>query len=738
MYKSISKILIAIFTLIILFLAYLSFFGIKTQRFNNIIEEKIIKHVKFSVIEFQEIFIKFNPNTLSLVISTENPNIFLKDKEFKLYKISSNISIRQFLKNNILIENLTIESKVNKIDNLINILRFYENNFQTMILDKFIEDGNLKFVANINFHKNGHIKDDYLVKGQISDLNVELINKNKIITDLDFKFVKDKITISNSSYKYKNIKFNSNTIIIEDKKKEYKIFGDFNFKKTNVNIFEILPIFKKYKNIIKNENSEISSINKFALKINKKFKIKELNYEAKINIDKVKIENKNEYLKNIFAINDDLILKQNSITLSFLGIPNKNKKTNYFKIMSSGQYGSNDKFDKYEIFLEKKNFLTNIKTKLNIEKNLLILKILDFKKKSDKISFLETNHLITENNTHIIKKINFQSSENSIVIEDIELSKENKISRFKELKVNLVNDNNIKNYFKISNKNNLYLISGDIIDGSSILNQILDSSQSNKLKLIEKFNSSLKINIKIFYIDKNNFLINLKGPILYKNNEINYADLNAKFSNNQDITLKIRTNKFDERITNLYTKYPKPLIKRYKFIKGFEEGVLDLQSIKKKNISNTIIIIDNFKVKEVPIFAKLLTLASLQGIADLLTGEGIRFTDFELRFSKKNELTEISEMYAIGPAVSVLMDGYLVKDQITSLRGTLVPATTINRTISSIPLIGDILVGKKIGEGVFGVSFKIKGPPKKLKTTVNPIKTLTPRFITRTLEKLKN
>ena len=46
-------------------------------------------------------------------------------------------------------------------------------------------------------------------------------------------------------------------------------------------------------------------------------------------------------------------------------------------------------------------------------------------------------------------------------------------------------------------------------------------------------------------------------------------------------------------------------------------------------------------------------------------------------------------------------------------------------------------LGKKVGEGVFGVSFKIKGPPKNLKTTVNPIKTLTPRFITRTLEKIK-
>ena len=65
------------------------------------------------------------------------------------------------------------------------------------------------------------------------------------------------------------------------------------------------------------------------------------------------------------------------------------------------------------------------------------------------------------------------------------------------------------------------------------------------------------------------------------------------------------------------------------------------------------------------------------------------------------------------------------------------PATTINKSIASIPLLGGILVGKKAGEGVFGVSFKIKGTPDDLKTTVNPIKTLTPRFITRTLEKIK-
>ena len=127
----------------------------------------------------------------------------------------------------------------------------------------------------------------------------------------------------------------------------------------------------------------------------------------------------------------------------------------------------------------------------------------------------------------------------------------------------------------------------------------------------------------------------------------------------------------------------------------------------------------------------------MQGIADLLTGEGIRFSDFEMDYKSSKKLTEINEMYAIGPAISILMSGYIEKEKLISLRGTLVPATTINKTIAKIPLIGELLVGKKTGEGVFGVSFKIKGPPKNLKTTVNPVKTLTPRFITRTLEKLK-
>ena len=67
----------------------------------------------------------------------------------------------------------------------------------------------------------------------------------------------------------------------------------------------------------------------------------------------------------------------------------------------------------------------------------------------------------------------------------------------------------------------------------------------------------------------------------------------------------------------------------------------------------------------------------------------------------------------------------------------MVPAKTLNKLVSKIPVVGNILVGNKVGEGVFGVSFKMKGMPGKIKTTVNPVKTITPRFITRALEKIK-
>ena len=268
-----------------------------------------------------------------------------------------------------------------------------------------------------------------------------------------------------------------------------------------------------------------------------------------------------------------------------------------------------------------------------------------------------------------------------------------------------------------------------------MIENLLKKNNQKNLNISKK-NYKLNINIEEVRLDKDHAVKNFIGNLLFNDQKLTMANLHGNFSNDKKFKFTINSSS-SGKVTTLFVDKAEPLVKRYDFIKGFKNGVLDFNSLQNGNETNSTLKIYDFRLKEMPTLTKILTLASLQGIADILSGEGIRFDEFEMNFKNKGNLMTIDEIYAIGPAISILMDGYVEKNKIISLRGTLVPATTINKFIGSLPVLGKILVGSKTGEGVFGVSFKIKGPPKKLETSVNPVKTLTPRFITRTLEKIK-
>ena len=154
-------------------------------------------------------------------------------------------------------------------------------------------------------------------------------------------------------------------------------------------------------------------------------------------------------------------------------------------------------------------------------------------------------------------------------------------------------------------------------------------------------------------------------------------------------------------------------------------------------ISSSKLKIENFKVINAPGVIKLLSLADLGGLEDLAKGEGLSFDVLEINFEKNKNFFKFNEILALGPSMSVLMEGYQDENGVTSIRGTLVPAKTLNKLISKIPVIGNIVIPKEVGEGLFGVSFKLKGPKGDIKTTINPIRTLTPRFIQKIVDRNK-
>jgi hypothetical protein len=710
-------------------LIYLSTIGIKTDKFNPEISNQIKKIDKNLEIKLKKVSLILNPFKFKIKAVTLGPNLIYQNKVIQLENIRLNVSLKSLLNKGFLISEISISTKTLNIKNLISFVRLYKSDPKLYIAEQFIKKGYLIADIKVKFDELGNIKNNYEINGIVKDGKIDLLkrfNLDKInlifqIKDNNLKFNNLKLSFNNKDISVPEliVKKEFDDFLISGKVKHSNIFIDKDFITKLINIDLPRPDIKEI-----NFNSQ----NDFNFKLDKSFKIINLNINSKINLNSLKVENIFE-LKKIFPkIKRNIILKDHKITLSY--------KNDDITIVGSGNAIFQDQSDKIKYQVIKNKNVINFDTQLMIINNLFEISILNYKKnKNEEIEINIKGKKEIDKNL-LLKEISLIEKNNNIYIKNLLLSKNYKINNIENIILDYKDKEDLLNKIQISRNEKNYNIEGASLNINKIIEDLLKLNNDEKLNI---FNNNFKLNfdIKKVYLDNKNIINNLRGYLFLKDNKVSEAELISKFPNQKSIKFTINQNGSDQ-ITTLTSKEAKPLVDRYKFIKGFEGGVLDFYSIKNDNITNSTLKIDNFKVQEIPVLAKLLTLASLQGIADLLTGEGIRFTDFEMKFSNKNKLTTIEEIYAIGPAISILMDGYIESSKLISLRGTLVPATTINRTISSIPIIGNILVGKKVGEGVFGVSFKIKGPPKNLVTTVNPIKTLTPRFITRTLEKIKN
>ncbi len=730
MVKRIIQLLLFLLLLFIIFLTYLSIYGVSTDRFNKLVSEKISQRDKNLNINLNEIKIFLNINNFNFELKTNNPKVLFKNREIKIKSISTNLPLRNLFSKTINLEEVKILTHKNKIKNLIEVIRAYKNNPQIFILNKIVKDGYIEIESKISFNEDGSIKSNYLVDGNIEDLKIELLNNNKI-ENINFSFLireKDYLIYNLSSF-YQSVKIKSNKIKIINNLDSYYFEGDISNQKSKIDLNKFSAFFNNNIKSIFKEELIISSNNKFTFKLNKKIEFSDMNIQSKISLEELQYSN--DLFKQFFpGYNKDVKFQNNSITIDY--------SNGDYRINGKSKININGDIDNtnYSLKKIKKDFFYNLN--LELINSAVNFKILNYTKNKDDKSSLELSGKYLASKNINLEKIKFTHDKNFINIQNVKINRNKKIKSIDNIKVSVFNNDDKLSKIDIKKNKQDYVINSQIFDGTKLVDEILFSKEEgNIFDLFDNLNSNILIKIDTAYLSQEDYLTSLNTNMTIKNNQIFDLNLLSKFPNNDEFKVSIKTNQNKEKITTVFTNYAKPLVKKYKFVKGFEGGALDFYSVSKDKKTNSNLKLYDFKLKEVPALTKLLTLASLQGIADLLSGEGIRFHEFEMKFNKDKGLMTIEEIYSLGPSISVLMEGYVQKDDLISLRGTLVPATTVNKVIGSIPLLGDILVGKKAGEGVFGVSFKIKGYPKDLKTTVNPIKTLTPRFITRTLEKLK-
>ena len=707
----------------------------------NIIPDKILKNKHIYIIDGNfsngqiNIFnkFKFSETNFDFIFSKNQLNLSNIDFTFKdnLYN-SKKLNIKKINKIFNIKGNLVSKKgklPVKEINNLFNFELLSNQNIVGKITSEFSflfekKLKNLNLETKIIFDKIYSKKSiQNLIYLNNGELNARYKN-NQLILDIDsdYKFINKQYNNNTDDNKFK---LRLNKLLNENAKVQINI----NNEKNIINIKEINKYLKNLNFTVKDKIT-FSSNNIIFFNLDQHNRVKKLKIDSQIDLHNASINLKSKRLKKYFPdFKKKLNIKNSKISLNY----SKNKKI----LNATGMYSLNKNFDPFQIKIDQNN--ENLKFDTSVEMKNIFINISDINYKKNFGEFSKVNLIGKYNSNKEIRldQVLYLDKTNHVQLNNLAISKNDKIQELDELNMEY-KDKNLINQIKLYKKNQKYILDVNSYDGTKIINNLLkNKSQRSFLNNFQNLNEKIDIRIGKFYIDKFNYLSNLNGNIEIKNNKIIHGNLNALINNTNVFKLNIRTNKKKEKLTNIFINKPSSFIKKYKFIKGFKEGILEYESVNKNNISTSKLNIRDFKIKKVPILAKILTLADIQGIADILTGEGIRFNEFEMFYSTKGKTTKINEMYAIGPAISILMEGFIENDELTSLKGTLVPATTLNKTIAKIPLLGDILVGKKVGEGVFGVSFKIKGPPNNLKTTVNPIKTLTPRFITRTLENLK-
>ncbi len=138
--------------------------------------------------------------------------------------------------------------------------------------------------------------------------------------------------------------------------------------------------------------------------------------------------------------------------------------------------------------------------------------------------------------------------------------------------------------------------------------------------------------------------------------------------------------------------------------------------------------VKNFTVQDAPVLAHLLAAASLPGLVNLLSHDGLKFTHLASDIMLHERLLTIEKLRSHGGSLGLTAHGDVdFGGGSMKVRETIIPVYGVNSLLGRIPVI-NLLVGGK-GQGLVAVNYHVTGRLENPKVFVNPASALTPGFL---------
>ncbi|WOI54112.1 AsmA-like C-terminal region-containing protein [Parvularcula sp. LCG005] len=142
----------------------------------------------------------------------------------------------------------------------------------------------------------------------------------------------------------------------------------------------------------------------------------------------------------------------------------------------------------------------------------------------------------------------------------------------------------------------------------------------------------------------------------------------------------------------------------------------------------------DIRMQDAPTIARLLSVGSFDGLANVLNGEGLEFDELQGDVQIEAGVLRLVDARMTGSALGLSANGEvdMARGQF-GLRGAVAPAYAVNSLFGNVPGLGELFVSRE-GEGVFAMAYRIDGPVATPTITVNSLSALTPGIFRRVFE----
>ena len=183
--------------------------GIETDKFNNIIYNKINENNKNILLNLKNIKFKFDIKNLSLFLETKEPKLKFKDLSIPIKKVRIYFDLIALIKKENEINKINVVSGDIDIKRLQKIIvKIKPSNLNSFIINK-VKKGKLNTELEFYLDNNQKIE-NFIAKGEVREMEANLIN-NLSVKKTSFNFFAD-----SSDTLIKNVESNLDGIIIKN------------------------------------------------------------------------------------------------------------------------------------------------------------------------------------------------------------------------------------------------------------------------------------------------------------------------------------------------------------------------------------------------------------------------------------------------------------------------------------------------------------------------------------------